>query len=684
MIEVQQSGNILGSNRLKSSLLLLLLLFIIIKPTYAQLDSTSIITEDVLDNLLIEPDIETNSEELVEIFEDLIRNPIDINSADAFELLKLPNMDSQSAQKIIEHRNKFGYYFSPNELFSIRELDKQLIESIIPFVKTSRPKDDAENNEEVTIGTESIFTKSKLTLRNRVTNDLQNRDGFITGKYQGSKLKSYNRFLYNFDENYQAGVLVEKDPGELSYTDFTSFHLQVKEIGILKNFVAGDYLLEYGQGLALWSPFGFSKGADAVYPVKKKARFLRPYTSAAEYRFFRGASARIVIDDFNLTAFYSGNTFDATIDPITGNITSVGQTGFHRFESELSKKNSAHEKLIGGVLDYKLRNKFNFGMIYYNASFNKNFQSNSLYSIEGESFNYYSLYYDFNFSKINLFGEASYDGNSVASINGVQFSANRELIFTSAVRSYPRNYINLYGFGFSEKSGSINNEVGIYSGFKWVIPIGVLNLYYDIFKFPYRTNQNSLSSEGNDLLVDFVSVPLPNFEVRLRYKYENKEVTELIGFDEEIVRRLKQIARTELIYNVSRYLRLKTRIEYNHYFIKDAGLKENGFLVFQDVRYVPQKNINLYGRIIFFQTDSFNSAVYEYENDLLGVMPNLAMYGKGVRWYLIIKYKPLNFLTLSTKYSETYKPDVTSLSSGDNEIIGNVDNRISFQIDMSF
>lgn len=684
MIEVQQSGNILGSNRLKSSLLLLLLLFIIIKPTYAQLDSTSIITEDVLDNLLIEPDIETNSEELVEIFEDLIRNPIDINSADAFELLKLPNMDSQSAQKIIEHRNKFGYYFSPNELFSIRELDKQLIESIIPFVKTSRPKDDAENNEEVTIGTESIFTKSKLTLRNRVTNDLQNRDGFITGKYQGSKLKSYNRFLYNFDKNYQAGVLVEKDPGELSYTDFTSFHLQVKEIGILKNFVAGDYLLEYGQGLALWSPFGFSKGADAVYPVKKKARFLRPYTSAAEYRFFRGASARIVIDDFNLTAFYSGNTFDATIYPITGNITSVGQTGFHRFESELSKKNSAHEKLIGGVLDYKLNNKFNVGMIYYNASFNKNFQSNSLYSIEGESFNYYSLYYDFNFSKINIFGEASYDGNSVASINGVQFSANRELIFTSAVRSYPRNYINLYGFGFSEKSGSINNEVGIYSGFKWVIPIGVLNLYYDIFKFPYRTNQNSLSSEGNDLLVDFVSVPLPNFELRLRYKYENKEVTELIGFDEEIVRRLKQIARTELIYNVSRFLRLKTRIEYNHYFIKDAGLKENGFLVFQDVRYVPQKNINLYGRIIFFQTDSFNSAVYEYENDLLGVMPNLAMYGKGVRWYLIIKYKPLNFLTLSTKYSETYKPDVTSLSSGDNEIIGNVDNRISFQIDMSF
>jgi hypothetical protein len=60
------------------------------------------------------------------------------------------------------------------------------------------------------------------------------------------------------------------------------------------------------------------------------------------------------------------------------------------------------------------------------------------------------------------------------------------------------------------------------------------------------------------------------------------------------------------------------------------------------------------------------------------------MYGKGIRWYLIIKYKPLKFLTLSTKYSETYKPDETSLSSGDNEIMGNIDNRISLQIDLSF
>jgi hypothetical protein len=662
---------------------LLLLLTLSTYSIYAQLDSTSIITEDAIDNILVESEDETDNEEIVNIIEDLIQNPIDINTVDVFELSKIPYMDIQSAEKILEYRNKFGYFFSTTELFAIREIDKQLINNILPFITVLATKEKIKQSEYNSSYPESFFNKSKFTIRSRVTNDLQTREGFKSGKFEGTKLKSYNRFLYNFENNYQAGLLTEKDPGELSYTDFTSFHFQIKDIGFLNSLIAGDYILEFGQGLSLWSPFGYSKGADAVFPVMKKARYLRPYTSAAEYRFFRGAAARISIDNFSLTAFFSNNTFDASVDSITGEITSVGQTGFHRFESELNKKAASKSKIIGGVLDYKFAGQMNLGVIYYNASFSNKFQSSSIYNLSGNNFNYVSAYYETNFSKINLFGEASFDGTSVASINGIQFSASRDFIFTSSIRSYPRNYNNLYGFGFSERSGKINNEFGIYSGIKWKVPFGVINFYYDIFKFPYRTNENSLSSEGNELLLDILSVPISKFEARLRYKYENKEVTEIVNTEEEIVRRLKQIIRTEFIYTITRYLRLKSRIEYNHFLIKEAGIKEDGFLMFQDVRYVPQKNVNLYGRIIFFQTVSFNSAVYEYENDLLGVMPNLAMYGKGIRWYLIVKYKPLQFFSISAKYSETYKPDVTSLSSGDNEIQGNVDNRVSLQIDIA-
>ena len=101
----------------------LLLLFILsTNLIYAQLDSTSIITEDAIDNILIESEDETDNEEIVNRIEDLIQNPIDINTTDVFELSKLPYIDIQSAERIIEHRNKFGHFFSPGELFAIREI----------------------------------------------------------------------------------------------------------------------------------------------------------------------------------------------------------------------------------------------------------------------------------------------------------------------------------------------------------------------------------------------------------------------------------------------------------------------------------------------------------------------------------------------------------------------------------
>ena len=183
-------------------LLLPLLLLVIVFPliVYPQVDSSAAITEDILENILVEPEEESNAEELVNIFEDLINNPIDLNSADIIELTNLPEMDLQSAQNIIDHRNKFGYFYSTNELFSIRDLDKSLIERILPFITTVKGIDKLEQIGETTESTESFFSKSKIKLRSRITNDLQERAGFIDNKFRGSKIKLYNRILFNQDK----------------------------------------------------------------------------------------------------------------------------------------------------------------------------------------------------------------------------------------------------------------------------------------------------------------------------------------------------------------------------------------------------------------------------------------------------------------------------------------------------
>ena len=74
---------------------------------------------------------------------------------------------------------------------------------------------------------------------------------------------------------------------------------------------------------------------------------------------------------------------------------------------------------------------------------------------------------------------------------------------------------------------------------------------------------------------------------------------------------------------LSNKIRLRGRFEYNSFRINSLNSNENGYLIFQDIRFSPSNSLNIYGRIIFFKTDSFNSAIYEYENNLTGVLTKL-------------------------------------------------------------
>ena len=161
-------------------------------------------------------------------------------------------------------------------------------------------------------------------------------------------------------------------------------------------------------------------------------------------------------------------------------------------------------------------------------------------------------------------------------------------------------------------------------------------------------------------------------------------MTESINFADQIAKRLKQNIRVELIYDISKSLRIKSRFELADYSIKDAEINDKGFLFYQEMRYLPIKNLTIYGRVAFFRTDSFNSAIYVYENDLIGVFNNIALFSEVIRWYFLARYKILDYLQLSFKYAETYKPQEDALSSGNSLIEGNIDNKLSIQIDVKF
>jgi len=655
------------------------ILFLINYNSYAQTDSTYLKTEEVLEDILQEPVGEVDESDLYDILEQLILNPINLNTASVEELTRIPQVDISDARLIVNHRKKYGTFFSVNELYAVEGLNKQLIDKITPFLFLGQ-KESIEMKEPEQTGV--FLSQAKLFYRGRVINSLQSNEAFNSNKFAGTKPRVYNRLLLKYSRNYQAGVVAEKDPGELSYNEFTAGHLAIYDVGFIYKAVLLDYYLEFGQGLTMWSPYAFSKGPDAIYPVKRVGKISKPFTSSTENQFFRGVTASVKLNDFMITGFYSNNNFDANIDPETGEITSTPIDGLHRTPAELAKKNTANELMIGGRVDYNFNNILRLGALYYQSTFSNSFQPSGIFDISGDEFRYTAFAYDFTYSKFDLSGEFSYNGTSVASINILQLLISDSFTFITSFRNYPSNFYSLHGYAFGERNGATRNEVGIYTGFKWRTSLGVFNLYYDQFKFPYATFFEPVPSSGDEYLIDFFTKPIRKFELRLRYKYENKDVVDVIDNSKQLVNRIRRTIRAELIYTISNKIRLRGRFEYALYDISEINENENGFLVFQDIRYSPNSSLNIYGRIIFFQTDSFNSAIYEYENNPTGVLTNIPLFYQGIRWYMLIRYRPMNPITLALKYAETYKPGEKSIGSGDNLIPGNLDNILTVQIDV--
>ncbi len=104
-------------------------------------------------------------------------------------------------------------------------------------------------------------------------------------------------------------------------------------------------------------------------------------------------------------------------------------------------------------------------------------------------------------------------------------------------------------------------------------------------------------------------------------------------------------------------------------------------MIFQDIQYSPRSfPLNLSARIAWFNTESYNSRIYAYENDLLYTFSVPAFFGKGLRNYLNLKYKISEKTEIWFKMANTWQSGAESISSGYNEITGPHKTEVKFQL----
>lgn len=664
---------------------------------------TTNLNQNRQEELLLENSLEdTEDSKLLDYLDNLRRNPFDLNTVTQVDLESIPYVSSILAKNILEYRGRIKMFQSKRELMYVEGMNERLYDILKVYIVVRNSNLDFVEDESGKITKENrrggirLVKNLEMRYRSRFQQDLQTKEGYLSGDYPGSKAKIYNQLNFVYDRSkyiLEGNLTIEKDPGETSLTDFSSGYLELKTKGFLKNLVAGDYSLTFGQGLGMWSNLGFSKGSESVDPVKKKGYGINSYSSVNESQFFRGAAADLNYKNFDLILFYSNNYFDASVDTTLDEVSSFYFDGYHRTISEKNRQNSAKEQLFGGRGIFS-RDNMRLGVTYWTSKFSKVIGADSsrqLYNFAGDRANMLSFDYDFIYRNINLYGEiARSQSGAVAGIAAMQFSFSKLANLVFLYRAYPEDFSPVHSFGFGEKNGNTQNEAGFYSGINLMPFKGLeINAYYDQFKFPYRSYSDPVSIQGNDFLANVMWAVSKDLVINFRYKNENKEDTRTV--QDEFGRDIKQIDnrnqmnfRLGFDYDVSDRIRVRSR--YDYVFVKYDlfGGNNKGNMFFTDLRFVLLRGLTFSTRFIYFDTEDYDSRLYEYEEDIRGVMSNLGLYGKGTRWYLIAKFKPYGFLEISAKYAKTYMDGTKTIGSGNDLIHTDINDKLNVGMEIFF
>ncbi|RZL32655.1 MAG: helix-hairpin-helix domain-containing protein, partial [Pedobacter sp.] len=633
------------------------------------------IIESVAENL---PD-DYDMTELIEVLTRLRKHPINLNKTTPDELKIIVFLSPLQISNLFAHIKENGHLVDVLELQTVEGFDVKTVQNLLPFVTLNT----ATEYEKFTF--KHIFSAGDNDLIMRYAQTLQTQKGFTDlpgNRYLGSPERFQTRYRYHYGTIISASLTFDKDAGEKFISkpfDFFSGNIALFKLGKVKRLVVGDYTLQFGQGLTMWSGFAFGKGPD-VTSVAKKDLGLRPYTSANEYSFLRGASATInLFKNIDLTPFVSFRKLDASQDlDIDGNLvqSTINQTGLHRTPTEISNKNSLGQQVYGAVIQYN-KNELGFGAITYHSQFGNSFITQTAlydkFSFTGKKLTNIGAFYNYTYKNIYFFGEVGKSINSgFAYLNGALISLTPIISASITHRNYAKDYHNFFNQGLAEASEAVN-ERGLFTGLnitpnkKWTFSI-----YGDYFQFPWLKFRIDAPSNGYEILSQAIYTPTKTFKILARFKTENKQQnTDLevpISFLDDVK---KENYRFEVNWQLNKKWSFQNRAEVSQYKKGNAN-KEFGYLIYQDVDYSPMfSKITGNLRIAYFNTPSYNSRIYAYEDDVLYSFAFGMYNGKGFRTYLNLKYNLAKKLNIWARYAMFIYKDVETVGTYLDEIQGN-------------
>ena len=685
-------------------LLIFSLLILICLPLEAQVDDSTIdieVIDEVIESILASnPDLtEAQINDLTDRLSVLAQSKVDLNESDLKVFEELLLLNELQIREILLHREVYGDFIALYELQTVPSLTLSDIRRIWPFLKG--------------IGTPgispfswSMLYKGSKTIISRYSRVLEQASGYVgdSSKYLGSRDQISFRMRHVVPGRVSIGIGVEKDAGEPLNTnynpflfDFVTFHAYLENVTKqIKQLALGDFQVSAGQGLIMFSGYGFGRNAFTT-AVKRNERAIRPSTSLNEINALRGAAVGIELaPGWQMIAFASLKKSDGTLiipDSLSGDsdvlISSLQMSGLHRTESEI--RNGKHISMFttGGSLKYN-GNRFQFGANAVYDQLDKRVEpADRVYNrfyFKGKNALNASVDYTYYFRNLIFYGETAINPeNAVATVNGLLVGLHPKVNLALLFRHLPKEYYSLHGKVFSDQSQT-TNETGFYAGLEVKpSPRFLVNIYADFFRHGWPTFSANGPSEGSAYLFKASYQKRKFWDGYLQIRYQNEQVS---GGGDALIPPLYFRQKTDLRLHfnkrVSNLMTWSTRLDYN-YMKLPGDRKENGYLMYQEFWFKPLgKPYNGFLRFSHFNIDSYQSRIYSYEHYQAYDSRNVAFEGVGNRMVTGIRWKFNNGIVLEGSYNITKYTDRNQIGSGNDRILGPVKSEIRAQIRYGF
>ena len=608
---------------------------------------------------------------------EFIHHPINLNAATREEFAQLRMLSVAQIESLIQHRTLYGNYIALEELQS--ELDLYTIKKILPFVTVNGDFKDYQ------LPVKQWFNKGENTLQTRWSRRLETSVGFRYNKYLGDPNDFYLRYRYHFGQRLSYGLTLQKDPGEKVWDkgfDFMSAHFFIADLNsVIKTVCLGDYGVTMGQGLIHSDGFNIGKSA-LVLDIEKNEPKLRQYTSSNEINFMRGIASTLKLSSKNyFTVFASSKKEDATvkgkfIDKSYEIIASTLQTsGLHRTASEIKDKNAITHTTIGAVYEQRInRGVINFNTEYnaYDIKLEPRTAIYDQYYFNGKTLLNFSFDYKYGYKNLQFFGETATSNNSGwATMNGVLWSVGKKLSFNLLHRYLTKDYQAIHAQAFVESS-HVQGENGIYLGTSYALNKTItLSSYVDYWHYDwFRFRVNKQTSYGYEY---FFNSNYQNertsayFQMRIKMKQENSSGKDSLKL---LLNKIHTQIRFQFQKPIIKNFQWRVRSEMSLY--SDALMFEKGFTIMGDLIWVSKnKKLRINGRVAYFSTPDYNTAIYTFENDLENNFTVLPYYLTGRRYYANIEWQLFKKNILAFRFARSFFPNTFLLGSGNDQIFDN-------------